>query len=75
MHEHHGVARVQRVHHRIERRIAEEFSVVAREQADAAELQRVERKRDLGDRVAHVAHRHGAERAEAFRPLALSSAA
>ena len=68
MHENHGAARVERRHHRIELGVAEERAVVAREQADAAELQRIQAIADLVHRIARVPHRHGAECAEPLRP-------
>ena len=68
MDEHHGAARVERVQHRIEERIAEKFLAIARKQRDAVVLEHVERVRDLVDRPVHVPHRHGAEGAEALGP-------
>ena len=75
MHEHHGVAVVERFEHRIEPRVAEEFLAIAREQADALMLELAERMLDLGDRlVARPTSARTASAPKRFGQRALSSA-
>ena len=58
----------EHLQHGIERRIAEKFLAVAREQRDAVELEGVEAIGDLVERACVRPHRHGGEGAEAPRP-------
>ena len=62
---------IERRQDRIERRVAEIDPVVIGEQADALELQDIERIIDLRDRILRRPHRNGGKTAEAVRPARL----
>ena len=70
MNEDDGLAPVELVHHRRERRIAEPFVAVARHQDDAVGLERVERVFDFLEAGIDIRQRQDGERAEAPRAVA-----
>ena len=63
----HGLAPVELGHHRLERGIAEPLVAVAREQADAVGLERIESIFDLAQARFNIRERQRCEHAEAAR--------